>query len=169
MQRWSAIFVKIIYVAWLEKKLASSLMCWRPACLKISSERRSKLLDLSSSVLESLNQDLFELRLSSMIVSMFELRRDSRTSSPIFSSLSLSLLNSYMFKTSMGGLFWTIYWNILAIDSLPTSVRLSMLLSCNTETREQMLASRDTTSSWYGSDFCLNWSKMSFSRLWSSS
>ena len=129
-ERWSTILVKIVYVALLEKKLAPSLMCYRPACLYMSSERRLMLINLSSYVPGCMNQDLFELRLSSIIVSMFELRIDSRTSSPIFSSLSLFLLNSYMFKTSMGGLFWIIYRNILTIDSLPTSVRLSMLLSC---------------------------------------
>ena len=61
--------------------------------------------------------------------SMLELRSDSRISSPMFSSLSLSLLNALTSKVTIGGLFWIIYLNRLAIDIFPASFSSCISLS----------------------------------------
>ena len=54
--------------------------------MEMSSARRSMLLDIYSSEVELKNHAEFKLRFRSVMDLMFELRRDSRTISPLLSS-----------------------------------------------------------------------------------
>ena len=103
-----------------------------------------------------------------MIESTLELSRVSRTSSPMFSSLSFSLLNSYMLRTYIWGLFCMICLSRLIIDILPASLRSNMEFICKWDSLGQILASLDITSSSNGSHNLSNLMKVSFSRLLSS-
>ena len=85
----SEILVLILYYASLEMLLSIRLIFWRVVYFKMSSIRRSTLPVLSSRVRGCLNHELLCEKSRMVIVSMLELRRLSRTSSPMFSSWSL--------------------------------------------------------------------------------
>ena len=100
---------------------------------------------------------------------MLEFRRVSKTSSPIFSSLSLSMLNFSMSKNLIGGLFYIICLSRLTMDNLPDSLSSYIYERCNSERQGQMLASRVTTSSSIGSHYGLKYAKLSLSSPYSGS
>ena len=108
----------IFYLVASENLLFDRLTFWRLACFMMSSTRRSMLPDLLSPV----NHDELLLRTRTVIESMLELIRISRTISPILlipvekSSLQL---NYYILSTVIGALFCKIFLSRSTIYSLP--------------------------------------------------
>ena len=160
MLGWAAILVMIFYLALSENLFFKRLIFRRLVYLVMSSIRRSTLPCLSS----PLNHELLQQKLRSVIESMLELKRISRTSSQMFSFLSCSQLNSYMLRDVIDGLFWKICRSRLTRDSLPASDRQYMPLSSKWVRLRHIAAILVTTSSSKGSHCRSKRASVSFSR-----